>query len=171
MVSTAEGILDEVCLQVQSEGWVFNTEQDYPFTPDNNGNISIPDNVLRLDQVPWANTNVINRGGKLYDKLAHTNVFNETLYLDVVWYFDFVDLPEAFKQYIAIRAANLFAGRAVGSQEAVKYSATEESNARAACIEYETQQGDYNIFNDNAGLTEFISYLPNKAVRRTRGVN
>jgi hypothetical protein len=170
MVRTAEGIVDEVTNQVQSEGWIFNTEQDYPFNPDNNGDILIPDNVLRIDQVPWAATSLIVRGGKLYDKLSHSYTFDETIYADVVWYFDFIDLPEVFKQYIAIRAANLFAGRAVGSVEAVKYSTTEEGNARAACLEYETQQGDYNIFNDVSGQTEFLTYLPHKAIRRIRGV-
>ena len=30
----AEQILDEVSLSTQAEGWVFNTEQDYPFTPN-----------------------------------------------------------------------------------------------------------------------------------------
>ena len=34
--SLAEGMIDEVSNKVQSEGWVFNTEQDYPFTPDVN---------------------------------------------------------------------------------------------------------------------------------------
>lgn len=170
MVKLAEGILDEVNNAVQSEGWQFNTEQDYPLTPDNSSEIGIPVNVLRFDQVPWADTDVTVRNGKLYDKLSHSYVFTDTLYLDVVWYFDFVDLPEVFKQYIAIRAANLFAGRAVGSVEVVKYSEREEANARASCIEFETQQGDFNVFNDVSGQTQFRTYLPNAAVRRQRGV-
>ena len=48
--SLAEQMLDEVNHALQSEGWVFNTEQDYPFTPDNNKNIEIPANVLSLDK-------------------------------------------------------------------------------------------------------------------------
>lgn len=162
----AEQILDEVSHAFQSEGWTFNTEQDYPFTPDSNKNISIPSNILSLDMVETAPFETVIRNGKLYDKRKHTFDFEETVYLKVVWYFDFVELPEVCKQYIAVRAANLFANRAVGSSEVVKYSEREEILARAAVMEYETQQGDYNIFNDRAGGKEFDSYLPYNAVYR-----
>ena len=162
----AEQILDEVSHAFQSEGWAFNTEQDYPFTPDSNKNISIPSNILSLDMLETAPFETVIRNGKLYDKRKHTFDFEETVYLKVVWYFDFVELPEVCKQYIAVRAANLFANRAVGSSEVVKYSEREEILARAAVMEYETQQGDYNIFNDRAGGKEFDSYLPYNAVYR-----
>ena len=80
--------------------------------------------------------------------------------------FDFVDLPEVFKNYIAMRSANVFANRSVGSNEIVKYSKEEEQIARAAIMEYETQQGDYNMLNDRAGGTEFHTYLPYNAIKR-----
>ena len=41
--------------------------------------------------------------------------------------------------------------RAVGSVEAVKYSQQEEAAARAAVIEYETAQGDYNMLQSESG--------------------
>lgn len=167
-IKLAESILDEVTNALQTEQWHFNTEQDYPFVPDVNGNIIVPSNLLALDLVPWDDKDIVIRNGKLYDKKYHTYTFTTTLYLDVVWTFDFVDMPEVFKQYAAIRAANVFAGRAVGSSEAVKYSEREESIARAACMEYETRQADYNIFSDVAGDTSVIHYRPFDAVTRPR---
>lgn len=167
-IKLAESILDEVTNALQTEQWHFNTEQDYPFVPDVNGNIIVPSNLLALDLVPWDDKDIVIRNGKLYDKKYHTYTFTTTLYLDVVWTFDFVDMPEVFKQYAAIRAANVFAGRAVGSSEAVKYSEREESIARAACMEYETRQADYNIFSDVAGNTSVIHYRPFDAVTRPR---
>lgn len=166
MVAIADSIIDEVSHSLQSEGWVFNTEQDYPFTPDNNKNILIPDNILSLDVAPWADYEPIIRSGKLYDKRNHTYEFTEKLYAQVVWYFEFEDIPEVFKQYITVRAANLFAGRAVGSTEVVKYSEREEILARTACMEYETKQGDYNMLNDVAGVNEYKSYLPFNTINR-----
>ena len=170
--SLAEGMINEVSHSLQSEGWVFNTEQDYPFTPDINKFIEIPSNVLSLDSPEWSSIEPIIRkqagtsNSKLYDKRDHTYEFEAIQYLKVIWYFDFEDLPEVFKQYITIRAANLFANRAVGSNEVVKYSEKEEEIARAAMLEYETQQGDYNIFNDSAGGREFQTYLPYNAIKR-----
>ena len=170
--SLAEGMIDEVSNSLQSEGWVFNTEQDYPFTPDTNKFIDIPANVLSLDKTEWSSIEPVIRkpavvtNPRLYDKRDHTYEFDDVQYLKVLWYFEFEDLPEVFKQYITIRAANLFANRAVGSNEVVKYSEREEANARAAVLEYETQQGDYNVFNDSAGGREFQTYLPYKAISR-----
>lgn len=166
MVAIAAGIIDEVSHSLQSEGWVFNTEQDYPFTPNSNKNILIPDNILSIDSVYWANFEPIIRGGKLYDKRNHTYEFTDKLYAKVVWYFDFEDIPEVFKQYIAVRAANLFAGRAVGSTEVVKYSEREEALARTACMEYEVNQGDYSVLNDRAGGNEYFSYIPFNVINR-----
>ena len=170
--SLAEGMINEVSHSLQSEGWVFNTEQDYPFTPNNSKFIEIPDNVLSLDKTEWSDIEPVIRkpagvtNARLYDKRDHTYEFEGEQYLKVVWYFEFEDIPEVFKQYITIRAANLFANRAVGSNEVVKYSEKEELAARAAVMEYETQQGDYNIFNDSAGGREFQTYLPYKTISR-----
>ena len=146
MVSMASNIIDEVSLSVQSEGWVFNTERDYPFTPDpTTKEIAIPNNVLALDTDYYQTEDVIIRAGKLYDKRAHSYKFDRDQELNVVWVFDFDDIPEAFKSYIAMRSANLFAGRAVGSTEQVKFGEREEALARAAMLQYETEQGDYNM--------------------------
>ena len=146
MVSMASNVIDEVSISLQTEGWVFNKEAAYPFTPDPSTNhIVIPDNVLSLDTSYDQELDVIIRGGKLYDKREHTFEFTEKIDLDVVWLFDFDDIPEPFKGYISMRAANVFAGRAVGSTEQVKFGEREEALARAAMLQYETEQGDYNM--------------------------
>lgn len=146
MVSMASNIIDEVSVSLQTEGWVFNKEAAYPFTPDpSTGEIYIPDNVLQLDSPYNQELDVIIRSGKLYDKREHTYEFTDKLDLDVVWLFEFDDIPEPFKGYIAMRAANIFAGRAVGSTEQVKFGEREEALARAAMLQYETEQGDYNM--------------------------
>ena len=165
MVATAETILDEVSVSVQSEGWVFNTERDYPFAINNEGKIAVPANILALDIDGTSKFDLVQRGGFLYDKAGHTDVFTDNLELDVIWCFDFDDLPEAVKQYITVRSANLFAGRAVGSQEAVRFGQQEEAAARAAVLEYETQQGDYNMLQSESGRN-LRTYLPFDAVYR-----
>ena len=165
MVATAETILDEVSVSVQSEGWVFNTERDYPFAINNEGKIAVPSNILALDIDGTSKFDLVQRGGFLYDKADHTDVFADNVELDVIWCFEFEDLPEAVKQYITVRSANLFAGRAVGSQEAVRFGQQEEAAARAAVLEYETQQGDYNMLQSESGRN-LRTYLPFDAVYR-----
>jgi len=159
MVSMASNIIDEVSLSLQSEGWVFNTEKGYPFTPNPDKHIVIPENVLSLDTDDFQEQNPIIRQGKLYDKRRHSYEFDGKQELDVVWVFDFVDIPEAFKVYITMRSANLFAGRAVGSAEQVKFGEREEAQARAAMIEYECSQGDYNMLGSSDGRN-YRTYRP-----------
>ena len=167
LVEIAELILDEVTSAIQSEGWVFNTEYDYPFTPDSNNQIILPDDVLSLDGGRLVNSFLIQRKGKLYDKATHSYTFSGQQKLDVIWLVDFLDMPEAFREYATIRAANVFAGRAVGSQEAVAFGQREEVLARATCIEYDTQQGDYNmIVQDKNGFTTYPTYNPTDASMR-----
>ena len=165
MVIMAANVLDEVTNSLQSEGWTFNSEKGYPFTPDSTGNIIIPDNVLQLDSEYRSPVDLVKRQGKLYDKRNHTFTFTDQIELDVVWLVDFDDMPDAFKNYAAMRAANLFAGRSVGSAEAVRFGEREEAQARAAMLEYETQQGDYNVLGteDNRNI---YTYRPFDAVYR-----
>ena len=49
MVALAANTIDEVTNSVQSEGWSFNTEREYPFNPMTDGRIQIPMNVLQID--------------------------------------------------------------------------------------------------------------------------
>ena len=151
LVEMAEGILDEITLAVLSEGWEHNTERCYPFIPDQSGYIVIPFNVLAIDAEPGNGQQTVIRDGKLYDRVAHSYIFSGNQNLDVTWLFDFDELPEAFKNYITIRAANVFAGRSVGSKEAVTFGQREETVARATLMEYDTQQGNYTIFQDYKG--------------------
>ena len=162
LVEMAEQILDEVTRAVLAEGWEFNTERHYPFTPNSSNEIVIPDNVLTLDTKSGSAKQTIIRNGKLYDRVKHSYIFSESVDLDVTWLFDFAELPEAFKNYITIRAANVFAGRSVGSQEAVTFGQREETIARATLLEYDTQQGDYTMFQDYEGGSEYSrsAYLP-----------
>lgn len=170
-IAIALNVLDSVSREVQGEGWHFNTEVNYPFTPDNNGDISVPANVLQLSDNKFANTQkyqTVLRNGKLYDKVNHTYTFpvGETVKCDVVWQFDFEDLPQVFKDYITQRASRVFAGRVLGSQEMVSFNSTDEGVLRANCIAYDTSSSDVNIFGLETGQNFYVSYTPFRAIAR-----
>jgi hypothetical protein len=167
LAELAEGILDEITRAVQAEGWSFNTEYEYPVTPDAlTKEIGVTSNMLSIDTPPRDRIQVVIRGGKLYDKVNHTSTFTESIKADIVWLVNFDDMPEAFKNYVTTRAANVFAGRTVGSQEAVKFGEREELMARANCIEYESQQGDYTMFSDRSNNFTYNGFRPIDALGR-----
>ena len=106
-------------------------------------------------------TNVVKRGGKLYDKLNHTFIFSGEQRLDVTWLFAFEDVPPVFQRYITYRASVRAATQIVTNPELTKLLASQEAYTRAACIEYECNQGDYTMF----GTPEYSAYSPYKPYR------
>ena len=167
--------LREVNKQVQSEGWTFNTEHHYELVADSNTyEIVYPQNALSIDTTKSTNFDdydPIRRDGKLYDRHDHTFLWKDgtdplTLTVDVVWYFDFPDIPPAVQQFITARAAKLCASRMLGDVNL--YSLLEESElvARAAAIQYETQQGDYSFFGWRDEEDYHNSYQPYLALKR-----
>jgi hypothetical protein len=168
-IAVAESTLDEVSRTVQAEGWNFNTEYEYPFIPDSNGDISIPSNALSIVDnkiKSLGQYQTVVRNGKLYDKLTHSSTFTTTIYCDVIWCFEFNDLPQPFKDYITTRASRLFASRVVGSEEQVKLIMQEEPMLRANCIAYDSDTAEPNIFGLRNGQNNYISYTPFAAIVR-----
>jgi len=170
-IAIAVSVLDSVDREVQGEGWHFNTEVAYPFTADNSGNIYVPVNVLQISDNKYANNQkyqTVLRDGKLYDKVKHTYTFTagSTIKCDVVWKFDFEDLPQVFKDYITQRSTRVFAGRVLGSQEMVTFNAQDEALLRANCLAYDTSSSDVNIFGQETGQNFYISYTPFRAIAR-----
>jgi hypothetical protein len=170
-ISIAELTLDQVTKEVLGEGWHFNTEQNYPFVPDNDGFIFVPPNVLSLSDNKQSNRQAyqtVIRNGKLYDKLNHTFEFptGAAIKCDVVWLFPFEDLPQPFKDYITQRATRLFAGRTQGSQEMVTFNAQDELILRNNCYAYDTQTSQANVFGVDNGQNFYISYAPFQTIQR-----
>ena len=170
-IAIAVDILEQVDREVQGEGWHFNTEVAYPFMASNAGTIIVPTNVLQLSDNKFANKQkyqTVLRDGKLYDKIKHTYTFTagETVKCDVVWKFDFEDLPQVFQDYISQRATRVFAGRVLGSQEMVTFNAQDEALLRANCLAYDTSSSDVNIFGQETGQNLYISYTPFRAIAR-----
>jgi hypothetical protein len=170
-ISLAQSILDSVSREVQGEGWHFNTEINYPFTPNQNGYIFMPSNVLQLSDNKISNVQkyqTVLRDGKLYDKVNHTYVFptGKPVFCDVVWLFDFEDLAQVFQDYITQRAARIFAGSVVGSELMFKFNAQDETVLRANCLAYDTTTSDVNVFGIETGQNFYISYTPFQTIAR-----
>jgi hypothetical protein len=170
-VASAIAILETVNREVQGEGWHFNTEINYPFTPNNDGDIFVPPNVLQISDNKTSSVQryqTVIRGGQLYDKLSHSFTFptGGPIHCDVVWLFDFEDLPQVFKDYISQRSARVFAGRVVGSKEMFQFNAQDETILRANCVAYDTSTSEVNIFGVETGQNFYVSYTPFRTIAR-----
>ena len=170
-VAIAYDTLLQVSRETQSEGWTFNKEYHYEFTPDNNKEILIPNNILQLKLTENAanqNKDGIRRNGKLYDRQHHTYEWDDSpVECDIVWEFDWVDLPQPIKDFITSRSAVLTSQRIVGDKTQYQMLQQQESYARARALEYETQQGQFTFFGHPQGQTDYYkSYEPFQALYR-----
>ena len=161
-------LLGEASKDIQNEGWVFNTELHYPLERNQDGKISIANNMLRVDLSDGQTSKYydpIKRNGFLYDKVNHTDVWKEDIYADIVWFFDYEDLPSVFKRYATYKAGTRAATQMVGNPQLVQLLAAQEAQARAACVEYECNQGDYNMFGFGHN-TSYTAYKPHQGLNR-----
>ena len=175
-VAIAQKTLQQVCREIQAEGWSYNTENDYPIDLDTNNQCIIPNNILQLDLNIFQHGkdyDVVRRSDngvmKVYDKKNHSFTFQNVskLYFDIVWMIDFEDLPQAFKDYITTRASRIASNRMVNNPQSSKLLETDEAAARANAMEYDSKQADYNIFNDYQYQHDANTvYKPFKVLRR-----
>ena len=170
-VAIAYDTLLQVSREVQAEGWTFNKEYHIEFTPDTDDFIQIANNVLQIkltDNAANREHDGIRRSGKLYDRQHHTFKWtNSTVECDVVWEFDWVDLPQPVQDFITARAATLVSQRIVGDTEQYQMLQQQEAFARAMALEYETQQGQFTFFGHPQGQQNYYqSYQPFQALKR-----
>ena len=171
-VAIAYDTLLQVSREIHAEGWTFNREPHYKFTPNTDDEIAIPNNILQL-KLSENSTNIhydgIRRNAKLYDRMHHRYTWpdHSEVECDVIWEFDWVDIPEPVQNYIVTRAAAITSQRIVGDSKQYQMLQQQEVYARSTALEYETSQGQYTIFGHPYDKTNYYnSYKPFQALQR-----
>ena len=79
-ISFIYNLLRDANVDVQNEGWHFNTEKHVNYKPGTNNKITIADDILKMDVSDgWSHRlyDVVRRGGVLYDKFDHTDDWSD----------------------------------------------------------------------------------------------
>ena len=173
-VAIAYDTLLQVSKEIQAEGWTFNTEYHYKVSRNASNEIEIPSNMIQIkltENSANAEFDCIRRSGKLYDRQHLTydlsEISGDEVECDIVWEFDWVDLPEPIQNYITSRAATLVSQRIIGDATQYQMLQQQEALARATALEYETQQGQYTFFgHPQVQQNYYQSYQPFQALQR-----
>ena len=177
-VAIAYNALLEVNKEVQAEGWAFNTEYEIPITTTADKQYEIASTILQIDlsSTYKGDIDVVRRRDpsdekvKLYDRYNHKyeiGTVGSTKYdVDIVWHFDFIDVPIPIQNYITSKAATIVAQRIIGDASLVSTLQTRETLARSIALEYECNQADYSIFGHPQGNRNYTSYKPYTALQR-----
>ena len=156
---TARSILNEVSVQVQEEGWHFNTEYEFVLTPElSTKEIYIAPNVIEADASKYDRNDidVAIRGNRLYDRKNKTFQFQQEIKADLTVLLEFNELPQAARHYITIRAARVFQQRVVGSDTLGSFTEADEARALRAMRRFEARTADYNILTGNYSVMRII---------------
>lgn len=156
---TARSILAEVAVQVQEEGWHFNTDYEFVLTPSmDTKEIYVPANCIEVDTSEYdrSGLDVAIRGNRLYDRKNKTFQFQQEIKADLTILLEFNELPQAARHYITIRAARVFQQRVVGSQTLGSFTEADEARALRQMKRYEAKTADYNILTGNYSVMRTI---------------
>jgi len=142
---------------------------------DSDNKIIIESDVIRIDNTDeWDRTRDFVRRKdttdgiwKLYDRVNHTFEFpdDDYFYVNKVRLLLFEDIPTVFQRYITYKACGRAAVQLVSNANLQKMLQQYEVQARAACMEYECNQGDHN-FMGWPDESAYQSFKPYTALRR-----
>ena len=147
--------LDQVLREILSTGWHFNTDYDYVINVDGNSKLPYPTTAFHVDAMDYEWVDAVARhdgtGMFMYDRENHTFTWDNrtTLKCRVVWAFEFEEIPQSFRQWVALRAALRFAKQVMGDEATVQYSAQDEAVAKAYAVQDDARRADHNVLRDN----------------------
>jgi len=143
--------LRQVSREVQTVGWHFNTDYDYPISVNVDNKLPYPVTAAHVDPMDTESKDLVKRGDFMYDRVNRTFVFSAgtTVKFKVTWLLDFGDLPQACREYITYRAARRFGKNVMGDEATVQFSSQDEQMARANFLADEARRADHNMITDS----------------------
>lgn len=96
---------------------------------------------------------------RLWDVKNLTFVFTQTggIKVDLIYLYDFEDLPSTLQRYIAARAAREYQEENLASGTVDKFTSRREQDCLTALISAEAEEEDWNVLTDNESVAS-ITY-------------
>jgi hypothetical protein len=123
--------------KMEVKGWWYNTEYNWKLSPDSNGEIEVPNNVIAMrtygDSRPY-DLSIVS--GKIYNMETHSTILTDIVDSNgqITFVFimsrDFDDLPDSAKHYYAARAVRIYLQEQDGDMNKIRSAAEDEKEAR-----------------------------------------
>ncbi len=150
--------LAETARDVQTVGYCWNSDSSFTLSPDaSDGSIVLPNGALDVDaSAPTSNITVrmhpVRQQLALYDGDNQTFTFTADVDVDIIWGYDFNELPQPARAYIATAAARRFQAQTVSSTILDRFNEEDESRAFILLQRYERRCRDTNSFRRSSSL-------------------
>lgn len=157
----------------QTRGWNWNTDRDYPFVVNQDGELVLPANVVRWIPNPYQwGDRLKQRGQRVWDSERQTYKLGPEITevcADVVWLLDWDSSPEQFNRWSIARAARVFGARTLGNDSLVGFTLKDEQDAYAELMRMETENAGYNILTPGPMARPLRTFWPSRGLLR-RGI-
>jgi hypothetical protein len=144
----AVDMLNKVKREILSEGWDANTDESWEFSPDSEGIIGIPENVLEITSLDGKS---IMRDWRLYNKRDKTFIYDSPVLCNVKWDLDFEDLTYSLAYYITMVASRQFQMELIGDTTVDRSLERKEATARINAV-------GNNDFTEQSNMLDTMSY-------------
>ena len=143
-VANALKILDKVSRSTQMQGWNFNTDL-LTINGDMDNDYSVPFDNTWIKWKSQDGRSLVKRNGKLFDIAANSYSFKDPVIMEVVRAVDFDDLPEALKEFVAVKAAYDFQAVFMGDTNISQDLQFNLKLAQQGLVEYDKNMGNFNM--------------------------
>lgn len=140
--------IEEVKKAVLATEWDFNTDDEWEFTPNLDGYINIPANVLDISS---QDADIVVRDWRLYSKSAQSAIFDAPVKCKVVWDMDFNTLSHPLRHFITIRASRIYQYRMIGDVQHYQFSEDDEHQAYISARRSDGRTARYNMLSGTFG--------------------
>lgn len=144
--------LDNILREVLTKGWSFNSDDEYLLNPEVSLDILIPSSAMWADPTSQAIDAVVRYEGgvaKLYNRTEQTFSWDRPVACNVIWAFEFEEIPQVARHYVAMRAGRIFQAQIVGSPTLFQYTDLHEKEAYAAFKRLEKRSKRYNLISQD----------------------
>jgi hypothetical protein len=143
-VANARATLTRTRRKVQGQGWWFNIDYGVTFVRDDNGIIRIPTTIRA---VVMQDTRYIQRGNRMYDRVAQTYTFTcDLTAIRVVRVLEWGDMPPSVQELCAYTAAAEFVRDELEDPQKSSEFAQLAGTAGIAAKKQELEEGRYNMY-------------------------
>lgn len=150
LASECVRFLRDTNTELQGRGWWFNIERDVEFTPDSQGRVSIPSDVLYAE-VNGVRSTTRNIGGTryLYDlkEKSHTS-WTGKVEARLIYERILDDVPQKFLEYLEVRVAILLTELYPQSGVDIQRLPKMEAELRAYFKDRDNDEANYTMFDN-----------------------
>lgn len=120
-------------MNVQEQGWRFNTRSNVLLTRETTGEIKVPSTTLRIECTgDDFNTPVSYIDDKLFDVTNNTFIWSKDLYVNYVIHYDFHKIPQSARNYIVQCAGLEYIGNEASASGRAAFTERRKMEALAA---------------------------------------